>query len=93
MISWRALAPLSKSSGSNPDPIGSSADAALRGSDLASLLWFSGGGEGDDEEGKKRDRNRLSACARLDAADNDATAAATATHDDSFDAAIGQKTN
>lgn len=91
MISRRALAPLSNASGSNPDPLGSSAAAEAWDSDLASVIWSGGGGVEDEEEEKKGgNRKKLSAYARSDSVDSDAPAAAIAAHEYNFEAAIGK---
>ncbi|POO02516.1 hypothetical protein TorRG33x02_015000 [Trema orientale] len=91
LISRRALAPLSNDSGSNPEPLGSSAPAASE-SDLGLADWSDEEGveEVEVEEEKKGKRKEESAYAPSERVDNDATAAAIATHDENFEAAMGE---
>lgn len=86
MISRRALAPLSNDSGSNPDPLGSSAPAASE-SDLRLAVCSD---EEEEEDEKNGMRKEESAYAPSERVDNDATAAAIATQDEIFEAAMAK---
>lgn len=84
LISRRALAPLSRDSGSNPEELTLGSSASDLSSDFSTEDWEVWGG--DEEKGENR--NGPSAYAPLEALEKKATAAAIATHEDSLEAAI-----